>query len=287
MKQDKGDNKFRVVRNVYYSLDQQKDEAVYTYEIQFKRIGKNEFTVELSNFFYRDTAKDSLVDSTVRNLLEEYQSVFFPVLLDIKEDVCFIKNKEIIIERIENKNRELRLDSKYLIDSDTAKNKNISRYHVIDDMKKFFLKNATNDYIMEDTCSKGMMEVLLFSLGKIKNDNNYDLKFNLSPFNSKVNWECKKISEDDRNVVKYIGEIKRSKKLFKELKRYQKLEGSFLNTIKSETPIHSILNHAVHFDPVKSSFDFFEMDIIVKHDFYDYKETIYISAINQKELTNE
>jgi len=42
--------KFRIVRNVYYRLGQQKDETVYTYEIQFKRIGIKEFTAEISNF---------------------------------------------------------------------------------------------------------------------------------------------------------------------------------------------------------------------------------------------
>lgn len=279
------DCRFRVVRNVYYRLNQYTDETIYTYEIQFKKIGVKEFTVEISNYSYTDYTKDTLAGSTVKKLIEEYNSVFFPVLLHIKNDVCFIKNKEIIIKRLEHKNDQLRIDSKYLIDSDTAKIRNITRHYVIDDIKKFFLKNTSNDYIMEDHCSKGMMEVLLFSLDKAKKRNGYYLKFNLSPFNCKIKWECEKNTGQD-NVLRYIGQIKNTRKLFKQFKKYAELEGICLNKIESQIPVCSELNHTIHFDPENFAFDFFEMDIKIEHDFYDYKETIYISAINKK-LYNE
>jgi hypothetical protein len=187
------DCKFRVVRNVYYRLNQQTNEIVYTYEIQFKTIGTKEFTAEISNFSYKDYLKNTLAAPTVRNIIEEYNSVFFPVLLEIKDDTCFIKNKEDIIKRVKDRNNQLRIDPKHLIDSDTAKIKNITRHHVIDDIKEYFLRNASNDYILENHCSKGMMEVLLFSLDKIRDDESYDLLFNLSPFSDKIKWECKKI----------------------------------------------------------------------------------------------
>lgn len=274
--------KFRVVRNVWYRLNQQRDEAVYTYEIQFRAIGEKGFTVEISNFSYADYAK-SQAGAIVRNIIEEYDSVFFPVLLDIKDDVCFIKNKQEIIKRLEDRNNQLRIDPKYLIDSDTAKIKNITRHHVIDDIKEFFVQNTTNDYFMENHCSKGMMELLLFSLDKIRDDVSYDLLFNLSPFNDKIKWKCKKISGDDNNTVRYVGKIKKRNKLIKQFKKHAKLEGNYFDTNENQVPIYSELIHEVHFDPENSLFDFFEMNIKIKHDFYDYKETIYISAINKKQ----
>jgi hypothetical protein len=281
MDQVNGDYKFRIVRNIHYRLNQKRDEIVYTYEIQFKTIGEKEFTVEISNFSYTDYAKNQATP-VVRNMIEQYDAVFFPVLLDIKEDTCFIKNKGDIIKRLESKNNQLRVNPKYLIDEDTAKIKNITRHHVIYDIKGAFLRNAIDDYILENSCSKGIMELLLFSLNEIRDYESYDLLFNLSPFNEKIKWECKKISEDDIHSVIYIGQIKDRNELFEQFEKYAKLEGYWLNKIEGEKLIYSELKHEVHFDLEKSLFDFFEMNVKIKHDFYDYKETIYISAINKK-----
>ncbi len=138
---------------------------------------------------------------------------------------------------------------------------------------------------MEDHCSQGMMELLLYSLDKIKNSGGYSLKFALCPFYFKPKWECAKGDGED-NVLRHVGRLKKSKKLFKQFKNYATLQGICLNKIDSRLPIYSELNHEVHFNPENFSFDFFEMDIKIQHDFYDYKETIYISAINKK-LHNE
>jgi len=79
-----------------------------------------------------------------------------------------------------------------------------------------------------------------------------------------------------------MGQIKKKNKLLKQFKKHTKLEPNCLDKFESQIPIYSELNHEVHFDPEDSLFDFFEMNIKIKHDFYDYKETIYISAINKK-----
>jgi hypothetical protein len=92
-----------------------------------------------------------------------------------------------------------------------------------------------------------------------------------------------KNTQHNNNIVRYIGQIKERNELFEQFEKHAKLERYWLNKIEREKLIDSELIHEVHFDPENSLFDFFEMNIKIKHDFYDYKETIYISAINKKQ----
>nr|WP_294788762.1 hypothetical protein [uncultured Flavobacterium sp.] len=95
--------KFRVVRNVAYRLDEQRDETIYSYEIEFQKTGIKEFIVEISNFTYSDYAKKKMLDHSIDKLFNEYNAAFFPVLLHFKDDICFLKNKENIIQRLKTK----------------------------------------------------------------------------------------------------------------------------------------------------------------------------------------
>lgn len=282
VKQAKFDYNFRAVRNIWYRRNKWIHEVTSTYEFSLDKIACNNFILELRKFNFN--VVDNEVSSGIASkVIQEYTKVISPLLFNVKEDALVLSNHEEIAHRIKIKNDDLKLKPEYFTKVDTEA-ENIDKFYIIDNIGNYFATLVTEDGygIANHHFSLDMMKFLIFCMQKSGNDEMYSFPFEVAPLDFDIQWTGKKIYDPNMNIVKYNGKMANGAKFFDRIKECADLYKIRVDNIDRENSIDSGLKHEIQFGPEKSDFEFSETKIKIKHNFYEYNETLYITAINNK-----
>ena len=259
------DYKYSVANTIRYRLDQESHQASSSYKIEFKKVENQNFIVELSRNNFKINGKE--ITAKFAKIAHEYTTALFPVQFQIDNYSASLYNFNNISERVKIKDTELNL-----------------RYQGegINYIRNSFLEKTikSSDAMANYFSTLGLIRVILFCIQNLENNEQHQCKWLVNTLNFATWWTGTKTYNLDSNTLKYQGEITNTEELFDKLEEYANLYELPLNIINREQAITSSLRHDIQFITQKLDFESTETEIKINHGFFEYQETLQISAIN-------
>ncbi|MEP7092475.1 MAG: hypothetical protein ABI793_00325 [Flavobacterium sp.] len=270
---------FRVLNNTRFQQPNLIREVTRTYEFSFEKITEDHSRIELRKFTFKINANDVAL-GTAAKIIQEYTKAVFPLKFDVQDETILLCNHKEIIQRLEAKNKELKLKPEYFVEGNIDNGGNIDQYSVIDSIGDHFMGLATKEghAMARHYLPLGFLKMLLFCMYKSEDQIKYEFLWNINLHDCNVLWTGEKRFDPDLNAVIYKGEITDSSKLIKKLKN--SLEPKIKDALMT-----SDISHKTKFLNEDGEFDFSETEIKIKvGTFYEFQETLYVSAINKQKV---